>query len=150
MGVNKMTVSQLHGYSAYREARINEYEQSELILMMYTGAVDFLNKAIASAKNDPDATRSFISKAKNVILELMSSLNLEDGGEVGQLLLNTYTRQFHALHMAQMTGKLEKVSAVRDSLIEIEDAWKDVFNSDDYLDFKRNAKKMSTSMSLKG
>ena len=135
-----MTVSQIHGYSAYREARVNEYDQSELILMMYSGAVEFLDKALAAAKSDPAAMSSYLSKAKNVILELMSSLNLEDSGEVGKLLLNTYSHQFHTLHVAQMTDNIEKVSM----------AWKDVFESEEYLTFKQKTRRDSKGASFKG
>ena len=146
----EMSVSQLQGYSAYREAQENEYEQSELILMMYRGAVNFLEKALAVAEHDPSAMTAFLSKAKKVLLELMASLNLEEGGEVGRLLMDTYTRQFHTLHVAQMTDNTEKVALVRDSLIELEDAWKEVFKSDEYLAFKQKSKRVSRNASFKG
>ena len=129
---------------------MNEYDQSELILMMYSGAVGFLEKALAVADRDPVAMSGYLSKAKNVLLELMSSLNLDESGEVGGLLLNTYSRQFHTLHVAQMTNNAEKVAEVRDSLIEIEDAWKDVFESEEYLAFKRQSRRMPGGASFKG
>lgn len=140
-----MTVTQHKGFSAYREARINEFEQSELILMMYSGAVNFLEKALAASNNKLEMGQ-YVMKAKKILLELMASLNIEDSGEIGRLLLNTYSRQYHTLHAAHLTDDVNKIGLVRDSLIELEDAWKQVFKSEEYLNFKnqrRNANKPS-------
>ncbi|MFC1512363.1 flagellar export chaperone FliS, partial [Candidatus Latescibacterota bacterium] len=111
-----MTPSRMKGYSAYQEARVNEYDQSELILMMFSGIVNFLDKAIAVSETDKRQMGNYLSKAKNVLLEIMSSLNLEEGGEIGKLLLNTYSRQYHTLHAAHMNDDTEKVMLVRNSL----------------------------------
>jgi len=140
-----MTVTPHKGYSAYQEARINEFDQSELILMMYSGAVTFLGKALASSDNKLVMGR-YVMKTKKILLELMASLNIEDSGEIGTLLLNTYSRQYHTLHAAHLADDVNKIGLVRDSLIELEDAWKQVFKSEEYLKFKnqkRNSNKPS-------
>ena len=136
-----MTPSRVKGYSVYQEARVNEYEQSELILMMFSGIVNFLDKALAVSPADKHQMGNYLTKAKNILLEIMSSLNLEEGGEIGRLLLNTYSRQYHTLHAAHMSDDREKVMLVRNSLAEIGDAWKEVFNSDEYRSVKRRARK---------
>lgn len=146
-----MTAMKLKGYQTYQEARANEYDQSELILMMFSGAVNYLDKAMALADSDKARMGVYLVKAKHVLLELMSSLNVEDSGEIGTMLLNTYSRQFRTLHAAHMNDDVEKVRIVRDSLIELEDAWKGVFSSDEYLAFKQQAKCRATNTAyLKG
>ena len=132
-----MNVHREKGITAYQEARFNEFDQAELILMMFTGAVSFLDKAVECSKTDKRRMGYYISRAKNVLLEIMSSLNLKESGEIGSLLLDTYSRQYRALHQAQMTDNRDKVILVRNSLAEIGDAWKEVFKSEEYLEFKR-------------
>ena len=81
------------GYGVYQKAQACELDQSKLILMMYAGAIQFLNKALKAANKNRIDMGMYISKSKNVILELISSLNLENGGEMGNVLLRMYLKQ---------------------------------------------------------
>ena len=131
--------SQQKGYSTYQKVQANEREQSELILMMFTGGIGFLDKAIELAETDKIAMGKYISKAKNVLLELMSSLDIENSGEMGEILLRTYRELFNKLNTAYMVNDTRKISEVKDSLIELENAWKQVFNSEEHKRFKKNS-----------
>ena len=102
-------LSQKKGYSAYQKAHVNELEQSGLILMMYAGGISFLDKALDLTETDKIEMGKYVSKAKNVLLELMSSLNLEDSGEIGEILLRTYRGLFHKLNSAHMSDDTEKI-----------------------------------------
>jgi len=75
---------------------------------------------------------------KNVILELISSLNIEESGEMGEILLRTYRGLFIKLNVACIESDVEKITEVRDSLIELNSAWGKVFQSAEYLEFKRD------------
>ena len=131
--------SQQKGYSTYQKAQANEREQSELILMMFTGGIGFLDKALELAETDKIAMGKYISKAKNVLLELMSSLDIENSGKMGEILLRTYRELFNKLNTAYMVNNTRKISEVKDSLIELENVWKQVFNSEEYKRFKKNS-----------
>ena len=126
------------GYGIYQEAHAQELDQDQLILMMYAGAVNFLNKALLAAKSDVIEMGINIAKAKKVILELMSSLDIEEGGEMGEILFRMYRRLFNKLNAAHMGDDTEKIAEVRDSLVELEDTWKQVFASEEYGKFKEN------------
>jgi len=131
--------SQQKGYSTYQKAQANEREQSELILMMFTGGIGFLDKALELAETDKIAMGKYISKAKNVLLELISSLDIENSGKMGEILLRTYRELFNKLNTAYMVNDTRKISEVKDSLIELENTWKQVFKSEEYKRFKKNS-----------
>jgi len=126
------------GLGVYKEAHAQELDQARLILMMYSGAVRFLDKAIAVGNDDAVVMNDQISRAKRVILELMASIDVEHGGEMSVTLLTMYRRLFAKLNEAHIRDDLVSVGEVRDSLIELESAWREVFKSPEYHEFKQN------------
>ncbi|MCD6308912.1 MAG: flagellar export chaperone FliS [Candidatus Latescibacteria bacterium] len=128
-------------YSAYQQAQAQEYDQAQLILMMYRGGINFLNKALEAGKTDKVQMGHYVSKAKKVLLELMLSLNTEEGGQMGEVLLNMYQRLFKKLNTAHMIDDRRHIAEVRDSLEELEDVWRQIFTSDEYRKFKEDRDK---------
>lgn len=126
------------GYGVYQEAQARELDQAQLILMMYRGAINFLNKALVAGKTDKVVMGHYVSKCKKVILELMLSINIEEGGKMGEMLLNMYQKLFKKLNAAHMIDDMERIAQVRDSLQELEDTWRQVFKSDKYRKFKED------------
>ena len=127
-----------HGYNVYKTAQANELDQAQLILMMYRGAVNFLDKALEAGINDKIQMSQYISKAKQVIIELMLSLNLDDSGKMGEMLLDMYQRLYKKLNVAHMRDDRVKIAEVRDSLEELEETWRRVFQSAEYKKFKED------------
>ena len=138
-------ISQQIGYLAYQQAHANDLEQSTLILMMLSGGIGFLDKALKLWKTDKVETGKYISKAKDVLLELMSSLNIEDSGEIGSILFNTYKRLFFKLTAAYLQDDINRIMEVRDSLAELEETWKQVFKSEEYELFKKDRENFKVS-----
>ena len=126
------------GYEAYQEAHAHELDQAKLILMMFAGAVRFLSKVIESAESDPGETDRYISKTKKILLELISSLDIENSGEMGDILLRAYRGLFLKLTAAQIQHDMRAIGEVRTSLIELEDSWKQVFSGLEYQMFVEN------------
>jgi len=127
-----------HGYNIYKKAQADELDQAQLILMMYRGAVNFLDKALETGVTDKIQMSHYISKAKQVIIELMLSLNLEDSGDMGEMLLDMYQRLYKKLNVAHMRDHRQKVAEVKDSLEELEETWQRVFQSAEYKKFKQD------------
>ncbi len=125
-------------YGAYQQAQAQDYDQAQLILMMYRGGINFLNKALEAGKTDKVQMGHYVSKAKKVLIELMLSLNVKDSGQMGEVLLNMYQRLFRKLNAAHMADDRRKIGEVRDSLEELEDAWRQIFSSEEYRKFKGN------------
>lgn len=126
------------GLGVYKEAHAQELDQARLILMMYSGAVRFLDKAIEAGDNDAAVMNDQVSRAKRVILELMASIDIEHGGEMSVTLLTMYRRLFAKLNEAHIRDDLVRIGEVRDSMIELESAWREVFKSPEYHEFKQD------------
>jgi flagellar secretion chaperone FliS len=127
-----------NGYIVYKNAQAEQLDQARLILMMFAGSINYLNKAIIVAQSDLKEMTKLVSKTKNVLLELIASLNLEQSGDMGEILLRTYRGLFIKLNVAYIENDIDQIKEVRDSLVELEDAWKKVFQSPEYQDFKRD------------
>ena len=129
------------GYAAYQEAQAYEVDQAKLILMMFSGSIKFLNKAIEAADTDSDKMQKNVSKAKKVIIELISSLNIDNSGEMGEILLKAYKGLFIKLNVAYVESDVTKIIEVRDSLAELEESWDKIFQSPEYQKFKKSSKR---------
>ena len=61
---------------AYGNNKINTASQAELTLMLYEGAVKFANRAKDALEvNDYETVNTNIQKCRNIIVELLSTLN---------------------------------------------------------------------------
>ena len=71
--------------NAYRKASVNTLDQNKLIIMLYDGAIKQSVFAVEYIKkNDIEKAHNALVKAKHIVAELMSSLNMEKGGEVAK------------------------------------------------------------------
>lgn len=76
---------------AYLQTQVTTTTQGELLLLLYDGAIKFLNQAKAKiAERDYAAKGILISKALDIVNELDASLNLEKGGELAENLHKLY------------------------------------------------------------
>lgn len=131
---------------AYQEVQAQELDQAKLILMMFAGAVRFLDKAIDLHHQDRMESGKYISRTKNIILELMASLNVDHSGEMGTILLRAYRGLFAKLNTAHMQDDMEKTAEVRASLAELEESWRQVFSSPEYRRFKQDREEFRSSL----
>jgi len=62
--------------NAYRKASVNTLDQNKLIVMLYDGAIKQAGFAVEHIKkNEIEKAHNALVKAKNIVSELMSSLN---------------------------------------------------------------------------
>ncbi len=141
-----MYMNAKNGYQAYRDAQARELDQSKLILMMFAGAVRFLDRSLEIGETDPAESGKYIAKAKNVILELISSLDMDNSGEMGPILFRAYQGLFLKLNTAHMQNDTQRIAEVRNSLLELEDSWKQVFASPEYQVFRNNPAQYRASL----
>ena len=126
------------GISIYQEAQARELDQGTLILMMYSGAIRFCDRALEAGLEDVATMDMYISRAKNVVLELMSSLDFEKGGEMAELLMRMYRGMFVSLQAAYINDDTAQVAEVRNALAELEESWRQVFAGDEYRAYHRS------------
>jgi flagellar protein FliS len=121
--------------SAYRETRIRTASQGQLIIMLYDEAVKQLNSGLelmglnVSGKKEPGRIERIgkaISKAQDIVTELMVSLDFEQGGEVAKNLFALYTWFNKELLEAHISQDLARVTIVRNQINELREAWSEV------------------------
>jgi flagellar protein FliS len=118
--------------SAYKETRIRTASQGQLIIMLYDEAVRQLNKSLElmglnmSGKKDPgriEVVGKAIVKAREIITELMVSLDFEQGGEIAKNLFALYTWFNKELLEAHMGMDMTRITVVRNMFDELRGAW---------------------------
>ncbi len=109
---------------SYREEQINGLSQKDLILMLYDGAIKFTSEAkrTFSEKNFAQGHVS-ITKARNIILELLRILNMEEGGEIARNLQRLYVYMIGRLIEVNFTKELSLLDNVLAILADLRFAW---------------------------
>ncbi len=108
----------------YRKAAVNTASPLQLIIMLYDGALRFMNAGKAAMeRHDLFEQNKNLQKAQKIVAELMSCLNMEAGGEVAQNLLSLYTFVYNRLVMANVEEKPEYIDECDRVLRELRESW---------------------------
>lgn len=118
-------------YEAYKSTEVSTANQGKLIVMLYEGAIRFLRTARDKMDHRTyDVVNTNIIKAQDIITELMLSLNMEQGGEVADNLLNLYAYMKKRLLEANMNKEVGPIDEVLRYLEDLRSAWEEVARND--------------------
>jgi len=114
--------------SAHNEYHMNQIETADpkqLVVMLYDGAIRFLEKAAAEIEDFKkyDNVNTNILKSQDIITELMLSLDMEQGGEIANNLLSLYAFMKKELLDANMKKEKSGILQVIKMLEDLKDAW---------------------------
>jgi flagellar secretion chaperone FliS len=111
-------------YSQYQETQLNTQTPGKLLLMTYDAAIRFTYTAAESMKAGRlDQQSSNIRKAQNIILELISSLDMDKDRQLAANLYNLYTYMFDRLTQANIRDDLAAVEETLGILTEMRATW---------------------------
>lgn len=121
-----MATAKAKNLEAYKDTEILTANQGKLIVMLYEGAIRFLRIALENMSHRTfDVVNTNVIKAQEIITELMLSLNMDQGGEIAQNLLNLYAYMKKRL----LEGNISKDPAVLEEVIgllnQLKGAWED-------------------------
>ena len=89
-------------YQQYKNMQIQTASQERLLIMLYEGAIKFINQGkLAFQDGKYDIGNECIKRAQDIVSELMSSLNFESG-EVANNLFVLYEYIYHRLVQANI------------------------------------------------
>jgi len=126
--------------NAYKKASVNTLDQNKLIIMLYDGAIKNANFAVQYMKSgEIEKVHDSLIKTKNIVTELMATLNMEQGGEIAKNLKSLYSYMFSQLIEANMEKRTEPVMNVIDLLKELRGAWVQIREKKKPEDKKGNA-----------
>ena len=112
-------------YQQYKKTQIDTANQGKLIVMLYDGAIKFINIAIdLIPSRSIEKIHNNIMKAQDIINELITSLNMEVG-EISEKLFSIYMYIKKKLIEANIKKEAAPLIEVRDYLIALRDAWEE-------------------------
>ena len=110
--------------NAYKKASVNTLDQTKLIIMLYDGAIKNATFAVEHMKSGQiEKVHDCLIKTKNIVTELMATLDMDRGGDIAKNLQSLYSYMFSQLIEANMNKKTEPVVIVIDLLKELRAAW---------------------------
>ncbi len=115
--------------AAYRDNSISTQSPGNLIVMLYDGAVNFLEQAIV-ALNEKDHQRKAdcINRAAAIIEELNVNLDIEVGGEVALSLRRLYVFMLRHLNQAVPKSDPNMIRNVIRLLKDLNESWRAISN----------------------
>ncbi|MGI6065984.1 MAG: flagellar export chaperone FliS [Bacillota bacterium] len=111
-------------YQVYRQTQIKTVSQGKLILMLYEGALGFLNQALkAISEKNFEQINYYLIRTQNIIDELANTLNMAVGGETARHLYTFYQSINKLLIEANMQSDCRPVEEAIKMLKEMHQAW---------------------------
>lgn len=110
-------------YKQYQQTAIETASPERLIIMLYDGAIKFVNQAKTSMnEGNVEETNKALIKTQDIISELMIGLNME-AGEIAHNLYNLY--DYFKRRLVEANTKKDNVilDEVLGHLIELRSTW---------------------------
>jgi len=109
---------------AYTESAVLSASPSQLVIMLYDGAIRFLSQASAAMDaGNRDVARNRIFRADDIINELNNTLDMEQGGQISEQLRSIYLWTKRQMMEAVTEQDSAKVQECIQSLAELREAW---------------------------
>jgi flagellar protein FliS len=117
-----------NGIQMYRKTNVVTADPKRLVLMCYEGAIDSLKigKQKLSEKDYEEKGKN-IAKARDIISELKSSLNFEQGGTIASNLDSLYNFMLKRIMEADLENDVQAFEDVIGILVDLESAWEEIF-----------------------
>jgi flagellar protein FliS len=108
----------------YRKNAVNGASPLQLVIMLYDGALRFMEAGKhAIAHGDLFKQNDQLQRAQKVIMELMSCLDMEKGGEVAKNLLSLYTYVLGELVKANCNDDALAIGRCIRVLSDLRESW---------------------------
>jgi flagellar secretion chaperone FliS len=110
----------------YQQTQVQTSSPEMLLIMLYDGAIQFLNKAKVGIENkDIEEIHNNILGAQRILTEFMSTLDMKIGGEVAQNLYNLYDYLHYRLVLANLKKDVSMVDEVLVHLKDLKQTWEE-------------------------
>ncbi len=117
----------------YKKTQIESASPGRLIVLLYEGAIDFINRCEEAhkrqAENWIEEFHNNCIRAQNIVTELSVALDMEKGGDISKNLMRLYEYTNRRLVEANMTKDLEPMRESRRLLETLLGAWREVQDS---------------------
>ena len=109
---------------SYKKMQIETADPATLILMLYDRAIVLLDKAKNEIIEKKYEEKSYsLTKANEIIAELLGSLDMEKGGEIATSLLRLYSFVMREIIDADMNLNTNAIDNARRIVSELRESW---------------------------
>ena len=120
--------AQSNPWKSYQQVATQTAPPGQLVLMLYEGAVRFLERAVVGfSLEDPAQFNQTISnniiRAQDIIFELNVTLNMNEGGELAMTLRRLYDYMDRRLMESNLKKDQAGVKEVIGRMVVLRDAW---------------------------
>jgi len=116
-----------NGYDAYQRVQAETATPGQLISLLYDAMLRSLDRVQAGLEaKDLEGAHGLILRAQDIVLELISSLNLDDAGDAGAMarqIAPLYEYMYRRLLDANLHKDSEAIEEVRALIVPVRDAW---------------------------
>jgi len=121
-----------NGIQDYRRTSVVTADPKRLVLMCYEGVMDNLKLVKQKLiEKDYEAKGRALTKAQDIINELLCSLDFEKGGSIAQNLDSLYNYMLRRIIHADVNKDVSALDEVIGMLNELKTAWEEVFYNKD-------------------
>ena len=108
----------------YQKNQIETATPEQVLILLYDGAIQFLNKArLAIEEGDASLCSSSLFSCQKIILEFMNTLDMERGGSLAENLYNLYEYLFQTLIDLNISKNLAKADEILVLLKGLRETW---------------------------
>ena len=108
----------------YQKASIETASREQILIMLYDGAIQFLNKAKVAMRNkDIEEQNTNLIAAQNIIQEFINSLDHEVAPQLAENLTSLYEYFIRRLIFANVKKKIEPIDEVLTHLKSLKATW---------------------------
>lgn len=121
------------GYNSYKTNEVSTSSPIRLVIMLYEGAIRFLNIALENIHDQKkyDVVNTNIIKAQEIINELMTTLNMEEGGKIASDLLGIYVFMKKNLVEANIEKSGQKIRETVKMMNSLKTGWEEIEKKQD-------------------
>ena len=117
-----MSLSNQH--RQYLKTQIVTASKEQLVLMLYDGILRFSEQGRQGLlRGEIDIAHTAFMRTQAIIMELVYTLNREDGGEIASNLARLYAYAFNALIQANLKHDTAKIDEVQNIFRGIREGW---------------------------
>jgi flagellar protein FliS len=120
---------------SYKTISLETAPPGRLVLMLFDGAIKFLEKAkLGFGIEDPvemnETVHNNITRAQDIINELNSTLNMDQGGEIAVVLRDLYVYMENKLFESNIRKEIEGVQEVIDRISTLQEGWSEMLEQE--------------------
>ena len=112
--------------NTYKSQQIQTASQEQILILLYEGAIRFLSLAkYGHEEKNMEKFHNNIIKCQRIIMEFMSTLDIEVGGEMAQNLYQLYEYLHYRLVQANLKKDVAMIEEVLSHLRELKATWEE-------------------------